>query len=152
MINLFNWLADEATKPQQTNWPMWIFIGVIVIFFLVKGFFDNKKRKAEADVEQKRKDAMCAGTTIITIGGIVGEVVSVSEDNYVLKTGESVIELDKRSIYQMTLPADVQSRIDAEILAEQEAAKNKKGKKASETEEVAVEETAKDEVTDEKAE
>ena len=146
MINLFNLLAEESTEQQPTNWGMWIFIGVIVIFFLVKGFFDNKKRKAEASVEEKRKDAMCAGTTVITIGGIVGEVVSVSEENYVLKTGESVIELDKRSIYQMT--SDVQARIDAEIAAEQEAAKNKKGKKEDKAEEVAVEETT----TDEKAE
>ena len=96
-------------------------------------FFNNKKRKEQAAEDARKKDALCAGTKIITIGGIVGEVVEVTEANYTLKTGDVVIELDKRSIYQMTLPEDVQAKLDAEKAAELQAkaeAKAKKGKKA----------------------
>ena len=128
-MNLFNLLADEA-KPDYT---MWIIIAVLVVGFIVMNFFNNKKRKEQAAEDARKKDALCAGTKIITIGGIVGEVVEVTEANYTLKTGDVVIELDKRSIYQMTLPEDVQAKLDAEKAAELQAkaeAKAKKGKKA----------------------
>ena len=142
MINLFNLLADE---PEKTNPMMWILIGALVIGFIVMNVINNKKQKKQAEEEAKKKDALCAGTKIITIGGIVGTVISVSEENYTLKTGDVVIELDRRSIYQMTLPAKVQAKLDAEKAAEL-AAKANKGKK----EEVVEEKT--EETVEEKAE
>ena len=141
MVNLFNLLADEP----QSNWGMWIIIGVMIVGFLLMSFFNNKKRKEQAVEEAKKKDALCAGTKIITIGGIVGEVTEVSETEYTLLTGTSTMVLDKRSIYQMTLPEEVQARLDAEKAAEL-AAKANKGKK----EEVVEEKT--EETLEEKAE
>ena len=142
MINLFNLLADE---PEKTNPMMWILIGALVIGFIVMNVINNKKQKKQAEEEAKKKDALCAGTKIITIGGIVGTVISVSEENYTLKTGDVIIELDRRSIYQMTLPAKVQAKLDAE---KAEAATKTKKAKA----EKVVEPEVTEEVTEEAAE
>ena len=77
MINLVNLLDGNASGGN--NWTMWIIIGVMVIAFIAMSFFNNKKRKEQAAEEAKKKDALCAGTKIITIGGIIGEVVSSDE-------------------------------------------------------------------------
>ena len=132
MINLVNLLADPASGGN--NWTMWIIIGVMVIAFIAMSFFNNKKLKKQAAEEAKKKDALCAGTKIITIGGIIGEVVSVDETEFTMTSGTSTLVMDKRSIYQMTLPEDVQARLDAEKQAEIEAKANK-GKKAEKVEE-----------------
>lgn len=132
MINLVNLLDGNASGGN--NWTMWIIIGVMVIAFIAMSFFNNKKRKKQAAEEAKKKDALCAGTKIITIGGIIGEVVSVDETEFTMTSGTSTLVMDKRSIYQMTLPEDVQARLDAEKQAEIEAKANK-GKKAEKVEE-----------------
>ena len=148
MLNLFNLLADAEGTKTQPDYTMWIIIGVLVIGFIVMNVINNKKQKKQAAEEAKKKDALCAGTKIITIGGIVGTVVSVSDENYTLKTGDAVLELDKRSIYQMTLPAKVQAKLDAE---KAETAKPKKEKKVKEVVEEVKEEVV-EEVKEEIAE
>ena len=114
MLNLFSLLAEETQKPQGSGIGTWIILGVFVVAFIIMTVVNNKKRQKQAEEESTRKASLCPGTKIITIGGIVGEVVSVSEDNYVLATGGTTIELDKRSIYTMTLPEEVEAQLKEE--------------------------------------
>lgn len=101
---LFNLLEGEATG--KNDYTMLIVLGVIVVAFIVMSIVNNKNRKKQMAEDQKRKDSLCKGTKIITIGGIIGTVVSVDHENntFVLETEKSKIEFDKRAIYQMDLP------------------------------------------------
>ena len=67
---------------------------VVFYFFLIRP--ENKKKKAM----QAMRDALKVGDKIITIGGIVGEVVHVKEDNIVIETSADRVrmELTKWSI------------------------------------------------------
>ena len=99
------------------NVGTYIFLGVIVVLFIVMTIFNSRQRKKQMAEEQKKKDSLCTGTKVITIGGIIGEVVSVNneENSFVLKTGTCEITFDKRAIYQMTLPETATSNVsDAE--------------------------------------
>ena len=100
-MNLSNLLAENSG-----GWGIYIIFGVIIVLFVVMSIFNNKQRKKQAEEDKKRKDSLCAGTSVITIGGIVGTVVSVDHENstFVLETEGSKIKFDKRAIYQMTLP------------------------------------------------
>ena len=124
---LFNLLAEGGNGNDFT---MYIFLGIIIIAFIVMTVVQNKNRKKQAQEDQARKDKLCAGTTVITIGGIMGKVVSVNneENSFVLDTEGTKMKFDKRAIYQMQLPKKVEEEFRREqaALAEQKASKNKK--------------------------
>lgn len=85
----------------------YVFIGVIIVAVIAYMIFSSKQRKKQVEEDRKKKDAICAGTKVITIGGIVGTVVAVEDSEFLLSSEGSVIRLDKRAIYQMELPEGV---------------------------------------------
>jgi len=136
---------------------MYIIFGVLIIGLIAMSVFQNKQRKTQANQEQERRNRICAGTTVITIGGIMGTVVSVdqTEKSFVLETNGTLIKFDMRAIYQMQLPPEVEAKIAQEaaaLLAAQEAAKaQKKAQRKSKSAPAPVEEKV-EEVKEEKAE
>ena len=75
----------ESTAPQSG--PMDILIW-IVPFALIIGMFwwtsrSQKKRDKEA---QDMRDSLQVGDEVTTIGGIIGKVVSIKEETFVLET------------------------------------------------------------------
>ena len=80
----------------------WILLGGMVLLFGVMFFFTNKKRKKEEQERQEKMDALVPGAKILTIGGIMGEIVESHEAYIVIATGtqenKSYITLDKRGI------------------------------------------------------
>ncbi len=106
---LFNLLDGEANGGGSNPWFIVILIGFLAIV-VVMSIINNKKRKKQAAEEMKTRDSLCKGTTVITIGGICGTVVSVDheESTFVMESEGSKIKFDKRAIYKMTLPEEVQ--------------------------------------------
>ena len=92
----------------------YVFIGIIVVAVIVYMIFSSRQRKKQVEEDRKKKDAICAGTKVITIGGIVGTVVAVEDSEFLLSSEGSVIRLDKRAIYQMELPEGVNVNAVAE--------------------------------------
>lgn len=111
MLNLL------ATSKVMT----YVFIGVIILAVIAYMIFSSKQRKKQVEEDRKKKDAICAGTKVITIGGIVGTVVAVEDSEFLLSSEGSVIRLDKRAIYQMELPEGV--KIDGAAEEKTEEAK-----------------------------
>ena len=152
---LFNLLTENADKTNEggNNYTMLIILGVLIVAFIVMTAVQNKNRKKQAQEDQARKDKLCAGTTVITIGGIMGRVVSVNneENSFVLDTEGTKMKFDKRAIYQMQLPKKVEEefRREQEALAQEKLNKKKpvkvepvKEETATETVEEKVEEKA----------
>lgn len=134
---------------------MYIIFGVLIVGLIAMSVFQNKQRKKQATQEQEKKSRICAGTTVITIGGIIGNVISVdhNEKSFVLETNGSLIKFDMRAIYQMQLPPEVEAKIAAEaaaLVAAQEAAKAQK--KAKKVESAPAVEEKPEETAPEKAE
>ena len=98
---------------QQPDYTPFIILGVFVIVIIVMTIYNNKQRKKQAAEEQKVRDSLCAGTTVITIGGIWGTVVSVNheESTFVMESEGTKMKFDKRAIYKMTLPESVQKEL-----------------------------------------
>ena len=126
---LFNLLAiNDYTMP--------IVLGVIIIAFIGMSIYNNKQKKKQMAEEQKKKDSLCKGTKIITIGGIVGKVVSVDHEKstFVLETEGSKIKFDKRAIYQMELPENAKVE-SVEVKEEKPVKKTTKSTKVEEPKE-----------------
>lgn len=106
---LFNLLEGEANK-QGGNPLFTIILIAFFVLIIVMSVINSKKRKKQMAEEQETRDRLCPGTTIITIGGIWGTVVSVDheEATFIMESEGSKLKFDKRAIYKMTLPEDAQ--------------------------------------------
>ena len=68
---------------QASMLPMLIIMGVMLVFFYFFMIRPQKKReKEEADM----RNALAVGDEVTTIGGIIGKVVSIKGETFVLET------------------------------------------------------------------
>ena len=72
--------------------PMLIVMGVL-IYFMWRGQKKEQKRR------QEMIEGVKVGDSVLTIGGIAGEVLSVKDDRFVIKTAESTkLEIVKSAV------------------------------------------------------
>lgn len=69
---------------------MIIMIGMMVAIFYFFMIRPEKKRKAAL---QSMREALSAGDTVTTIGGIIGKVVSIDGDKVTFETGEDRVRV-----------------------------------------------------------
>ena len=113
---------------------IWIILGVFLVGLIVMNFLSNKKRKAQMEAEKEKRNAIKPGFKVMTIGGIVGTVVSVDDEanSFVLQTGTdenpNYIKFDKVAIYSSEDPneateahEDDHEAVRGEAPAEEEA-------------------------------
>lgn len=102
--------GNQGSFFSQNPWVMWTILGVILVAWIVFSYFTNKKRRAKAEAETAKRNAIKPGFKVTTIGGIVGTVVEVDEENntFVLQTGNdehpSLLTFDKLAIYNSVDP------------------------------------------------
>lgn len=82
MHNFLFLLEGEAPQQNGGGWFIWIFIIAMIAMF----FFMHRSQKKREKKEAAERDALQVGDEITTIGGIIGKVVSIKEDTFVLET------------------------------------------------------------------
>ena len=74
--------GTDASQGQTGGANMWLVIVLYVAFFGVVGYFlifrPNKKRRKQ---EEELRSSIILGDEVTTIGGIVGRVVNIKDDN-----------------------------------------------------------------------
>ena len=79
--------TNGAAQQQPKGMNPWIMIIIYVLFFVVVGYFliyrPNKKRKKQ---EEELRNSIMLGDEVTTIGGIVGKVVNIKDDNVTVET------------------------------------------------------------------
>ena len=68
--------------------PMLLIMVAVFYFMLIRP--ENKRKKQAAQM----RDALKVGDRITTIGGIVGTVVSLKDDKFVIETGADQVRLE----------------------------------------------------------
>ena len=104
------------------DWWIWlILIGVMVIFFFLSAS-SNKKRQAQQDALH---NSIKVDTEVKTIGGIIGKVVEIDEENgtMTIATGSSTIVFDKEAVYPLAAYSKNGEKVDLDALL-QEANEN----------------------------
>ncbi len=84
--------AAAADQPGGTSTMfsmLWI-IGLFVIMYVVMIIPENKRKKKA----QQMRDTIEVGDKIVTIGGIIGKVVHVSEERITIETGEDRVRVE----------------------------------------------------------
>ena len=86
----------EGSGEETSIWPMLIFLAVIFAMFYFLMIRPQRKRQKE---QQQMVQELKRGDRIITIGGIYGQIESVSEDSVVIKVDSgATIRMSKGSV------------------------------------------------------
>lgn len=70
----------------STQSSPWLSIGLIVLLFVMLYFFMIRPQKKQQKQDAAMRDALQVGDEVTTIGGIIGKVVSIKGDTFVLET------------------------------------------------------------------
>ena len=82
MLNFGFLLEGETTTTGGGWWIYLILFGFLAIFFI----FTSRKNKKQEQKEAEQRDNLQVGDEVTTIGGIIGMVVSVKAETFVLET------------------------------------------------------------------
>lgn len=78
-----------------------VFIIAIVYFLLIRPQRREQKRHREMLAALKR------GDEVVTMGGLVGEVIRLTDDAVTLKTGDARVMVERARIARLTVAPDV---------------------------------------------
>lgn len=89
---------DARQEPQSLASSLGSFLPMIVIIGVMVYFMWSSQKK-----ERKRREELVesvkAGVRVVTIGGIIGEVVSVKENQFTLEIASGVrVQVDKNAV------------------------------------------------------
>ena len=85
MLNFGFLLEGEATNTTGGG-SSWIIYGVLLAVLAVFFIFTSRKNKKQERMEAEQRDNLQVGDEVTTIGGIIGMVVSVKAETFVLET------------------------------------------------------------------
>ena len=66
---------------------------LLVVFFALMYFLMIRPEKKKQKKVEAMRNALSVGDEIVTIGGIMGIVVNVTEDNITIETGEDKVRI-----------------------------------------------------------
>ena len=118
MLN-FGFLLEGDGANTGSIWPTIIIFGILILFFVFMSFRNKKQEKKDADM----RESLQVGDEVTTIGGIIGKVVSVKGDTFVLETTKDKTKI--RFLKGAIRTVDVKAAdIAAAIIAEKAEAEN----------------------------
>ena len=102
----------------------------MVLLFVVMYFFTIRPQRKRQKEEQEMRNSLEIGDEIITIGGIVGKVVTIREEDIVIETGADRTKM-KIQRWAVNTNKTKMEQHRKEVEAAKEAAKKKKEEKAA---------------------
>ena len=118
----FNLLTSDAAAAGglggMSSILFLVIIFVVFYFFLIRP--ENKRKKKLTEM----RNNITIGDEIVTIGGIMGKVVQVTEDTITFETGEDRVRMQ---VTKWAISTNV--RVEKQKAAQQAAAAKSKGKK-----------------------
>lgn len=130
--------SATGTTGSSTTYIIMMVVLVGVMYFLM--IRPQKKRQKE---EQEMRQSLEIGDEIITIGGIVGKVVTIRENDLIIETGSdrNKMKIERWAVNTNVTKAEQHKK---EVEAAKEAAKAKKASKSKKADKEVVDETKKD--------
>lgn len=86
---MFNILTAETMGSNPTSMIIMLIAMVAIFYFLL--IRPENKRKKEAE---ELRASLKVGDVITTIGGVVGKVVNITEEKFVIETGADQVRIE----------------------------------------------------------
>ena len=133
-MSIFSFMLEEAAPAGGGSGSTWISIGMIALLFGFLYFFMIRPQKKQEKKDAAMRDALQVGDEVTTIGGIIGKVVSIKGETFVLETTKDKTKI--RFLRGAIRTVDVKSAdIAAQVIEsnkEAEAAPNDKAEEKPE--------------------
>ena len=112
---MLNFLLEG--EPTSSPWGMIIMFAVVILVFWL---FMIRPQKKQEQRDSAMRDALAVGDEVTTIGGIIGKVVSIKGETFVLETtrDKTKIRFLKGAIRSVDVKA---ADIAAAVIAEEKA-------------------------------
>ncbi len=78
---LDNAVSDAPSQPSQNPAQIWLLLGMYALLALAIYFFIFRPNKKKKKAEEEMKNSLEIGDEITTIGGIMGRVISIKDDD-----------------------------------------------------------------------
>ena len=88
-MNLFNILLTEAGETTTGGSYTWIIMIVMIVLLGGWMFFSWRSNKKKQQEQANLLNGIELGDEVTTIGGIVGEIVSIKEETIVIETSKA---------------------------------------------------------------
>ena len=106
----------------QGGADMWLTLGMVGILFVFMYFFMIRPQKKQEKKDAAMRDALAVGDEVTTIGGIIGKVVSIKGETFVLETTKDKTKI--RFLKGAIRTVDVKAAdLAAAVIENKEAAK-----------------------------
>ena len=125
MLHFLEAAADTGSTGGLGGMILPLILMFVVFYFIL--IRPENKRKKEAE---QMRSAVKTGDKIITIGGIVGTVVDVKDEKFVLETGSDRVRIEFAKWALSTNETAVERAKEEKKKAEEAKAKAKAAKKA----------------------
>lgn len=128
LLQMASGAAADGKNGTATYIIMMVVLIALMYFMMIR---PQKKRQKE---EQEMRSSLEIGDEIITIGGIVGKVVTIREEDLIIETGA---DRNKMRIQRWAINTNVTKteQHKKEVEKAREAAKEKKSKKKNDVDE-----------------
>ena len=123
---MLNFLTSGAQTAAGGSSMIIMLVAMVAIFYFMMIRPENKRKK---EAEQMRS-ALKNGDKVTTIGGIVGTVVNVKEDKFVIETGADQVRIEFAKWALSTNETATEAAKAEAKKAEEAKAKAKAAKKA----------------------
>lgn len=91
-MNMFNILLQAETAEPGFPWVLLLGMFIIMYFFMIR---PQQKRQKEA---KEFRDAISKGDKVVTIGGVHGKILSISDMTVVLEVESGKIRVSKSAL------------------------------------------------------
>lgn len=126
LANMMGATGAEGTKQGSPYGTIILMVGLVgVMYFMM--IRPQRKRQKE---EQEMRSSIEIGDEIITIGGIIGKVVKIRDEDIVIETGADRVKM-RLQRWAVNTNVTKTEQHKKEVEAAREAAKDKKGSKKS---------------------
>ena len=127
-IILMQQLTGGAGATGGGNSPTSLIIMMVVLFGVMYFLMIRPQKKRQKE-EQEMRASLEIGDEIVTIGGIVGKVVTIRENDLIIETGSDRNKM-KIERWAVNTNRTKMEQHQKEVEAAREAAKSKKSKKS----------------------
>ncbi len=80
----FSFLLEGGTDTGSGNWITTVIM--IAVLLIVFWLFMIRPQKKQQQKDREMRDSLAVGDEVTTIGGIIGKIVSIKGDTFVLET------------------------------------------------------------------
>ena len=119
MLN-FNLLLESTTTGNGGGaWGTILMIGLLFVFLY---FFMIRPQKKQEKKDADMRSSLAVGDEVTTIGGIIGKVISIKEETFVLETTREKTQI--RFLKGAVRSIDVKAADVAAVIVENKEAEN----------------------------